>query len=130
MNAQGELTVDEAATACGVNPKTIRRRLEETTSPLYDDKRPPDSLPNAWQQGRRWWIPKDDLLAAGWDVEPVIYEMLSAPPDDDEELVPDWRTRAHVAEALVDELRGRLHDKDAVIEAQQATIDTLRGEPS
>ncbi len=119
-----ELSVSEAASTTGVSSKTIRRRLQEPISDLYDGKRPDRSLPNVWRDEEgQWWIPESDLEAAGWDVGIVYEEALGAPLDDE-----DWRSRAHVAEALVDELRGRLADKDQTIEALQTALDAVRSE--
>jgi hypothetical protein len=115
--------VQEAAKLVGVNHKTIRRRLHQ--QPDADGRRSPDSLPNAYQVNGEWRIPHSDLIAAGWSTAPVSMMMAEAPrfyPDErpDHELLEALHaaeTRAAVAEAQLAEVRGRLADKDALIEA-------------
>lgn len=61
------LTVKEAATVCGVSPKTIRRRLEKGLFPnAYRETLPnPSPHPDAPALEGRWFIPTADLLASG-----------------------------------------------------------------
>jgi predicted oxidoreductase len=125
-----DYSIREAAKLVGVDHKTLRRRLHE--QPGADGRRPSEALPNAYLVGREWRIPEGDLTAAGWRNQPVEV-MMSRPPeflenDDLREALYEAEKRAGVAEALVDEMRARLADKDEIIAAKDAVIEALRGE--
>jgi hypothetical protein len=137
MSARPDLTVAEAARLAKVNPRTIRRRLSQGSV-----------LPNAHRDASgQWLIPPDDLVAAGFDLAdtdpsepdlstpestPVIDSPVDSPQPaaDSVSVAPDaqydWRTRAIVAEALMDEKDARLAEKDRTLAAKDDALDALR----
>ncbi|MDA8848246.1 helix-turn-helix domain-containing protein [bacterium] len=131
MSDRPEFTIAEAATACGVSAKTIRRRVQN------------DAFPNAHRTGRGpWLISVEDLLADGLqpgkpsppdldEPEPAVTDKVDA---DLAELArlreqnAELRRRAEVAEAIAQE-RERTIETQAtalkMIEAAPAPVDQL-----
>ncbi|HVA41848.1 MAG TPA: hypothetical protein VNF50_00025 [Acidimicrobiales bacterium] len=98
-----ELTLSEAAAACRVDRRTIRRRLDA------------EEFPNAHRTAGRtgpddgpWVIPVADLIGAGLspNVSKVDHQAAEVAPDTIASLqaeLADWRRRAEVAEAVASE---------------------------
>jgi helix-turn-helix protein len=109
------LSIADAATRCGVDRSTVRRRLDR------------GELPGAWRepgpQGR-WMIPVASLVAAGLQLTspdqghaPGREQGHAIANEQDElgrlrEQLAEWRTRALVAESLSEERRQTLERMD------------------
>ena len=114
MTERPEFTIAEAATACGVSAKTIRRRVQN------------DAFPNAHRTGRGpWLIPVEDLLADG------LQPGKPSPPDAVEEPEPavankvdaDLAELARLREQNA-ELRRRAEVAEAIAQERERTIET------
>ena len=129
-----ELTITEAAAACGVSRKTIRRRLDA------------DKFPNAHRldgpagtETGPWVIPIEDLIAAG------LQPGKPAPPDKPEPVSPEPMDASHASEAddELEKLREENNDlrrraevaeaelrrADQTIEAQAMALRMLEAGP-
>jgi hypothetical protein len=103
IDADGTMSIEEAARACGVSDETIRRRLRA--------KR----LPGAFRQGtyQVWRIPITALVAAGFTIS-------TAPPRPPEgEHAQDLSHRLALIERL-------LAERDARIQVLERNLDDLR----
>jgi len=134
MSDRPELTIKEAATACGVSTKTVRRRLDA------------DKFPNARRldgpagtESGPWVIPVGDLIAAGLQPgkpsppdaqsEPAPETVADLPASQTDELRrletenADLLRRAEVAEAIAEE-------RERTIEAQAQALRMLEAGPT
>lgn len=125
------LTITEAAAACQVDRRTIRRRLDA------------NDLPHAWREQTPqgpgpWRIPVEDLIAAGYKLHaPTPPETPETPqgrhtvtstptPTSTAEVeqlraeVADLRRRAEVAEAIATERAAALEDARLALRALTA----------
>ncbi len=123
-----ELTLTEAAGACGVSRKTVRRRLDA------------DEFPNARRldgpagtETGPWVIPTEDLIAAGFELHQPAGPDPTPPPttaeperpdvgrlDELEKENADLRRRAEVAEAIAEERGLALDDARLALRALTA----------
>jgi hypothetical protein len=120
------LTITEAAKACQVDRRTIRRHLDAK----------PTHFPNAYRGGTdgHWLIPVGDLQAAELtlyapspaDVDP---DEAAPPPDALEELRSELdaeRHRRELAERDRDVAQAVARERERLITAQEVTIQSLR----
>lgn len=119
-----ELTIKEAAKACGVSDKTIRRNLDKFPNAHRLD------APSGPQAGP-WVIPVPDLIAAGY--KPGT----PAPPDEPTKPAPprragtaddELRKRVDTLEAEARDAREKLTAADHRAELDAQTINAVRAE--
>jgi excisionase family DNA binding protein len=107
-------TIAEAATACGVSKRTIRRKIEKK------------DLENAFQDSKkRWKIPLEDLLAAGYKVnEAKNVDPQAKTPDQAKEEAPK-DTRLEDLEKQLNAYRERCLIAEAKLEYADKLIKVL-----
>lgn len=134
MSDRPELTITQAADACGVSKKTIRRRIDAAAFPNARRLDGP-----AGEASGPWVVPVDDLIAAGLTVgkpsppdepPPTVSAAEPAPTESDElaKLRADnaeLRRRAEVAEAVADERGRALDDARLALRALTAGPDPV-----
>jgi hypothetical protein len=116
------LTLKEAAEACQVNLKTIRRRRDKGDFP--------NSYRSATRASSPWLIPVTDLIASGLTPgKPTAEEpapVASSEPDELYKLkaeVAEFRRRAELAEAIAAE-------RERTIETQATALKMIEAGPS
>ncbi len=104
-----ELTLTDAAAACGVSRDTIDRR------------RKAGDFPGARMADGRWVIPTDDLLAAGLRLHAPAAEVPPVAPDEVEQL----RGQLAAARAEADRWRAVAEERDRAVSLAELALRAL-----
>lgn len=121
------LTIKEAAEACGVSDKTIRRNLDRFPNAHRLD------APNGPQKGP-WVIPATDLIAAGYTVgkpSPPIDDATPSPragtkTDELQKRIQEMETAAQEQKLRETELRHRAELSEAVAHERARALEDAR----
>jgi hypothetical protein len=125
------LTISEAVIVCGVDRKTLERRLRQGEFPNAF-RAPRDPEGSSFQAV--WRIPVSDLRAAGLEVD--LAKLPPRKPPLDAELArvtaerDAWQQRALLAEALAEERSRALEDARQALHALKTAVERTVGTPT